>query len=476
MSRFTMAFLMASASIFVSSANAQQTQSSVVVPVSLNLAAAQARLNAEVPDVLYSVDQGQNCGRVKLPWPLRGSVGIDCHVTGQALKNGPITVGGVGRQILVSAPVRAWVTARGRGEVGRHIRETAEAAVTLSIAATPTIDAEWNVGLAIDHSLHWDQRPTVRLLGLIEITFASLVEPKIHELIEAQKAKLPALIADLKVKEKMEKAWAELQKPMKLSDAPPAWLAFKPSGIGFSGISTEDNILKVRAVLSGETSVSLGAAPESAPVPLPQLSPDVPTDGNFNLNIPIRLPLAELEAVANQEVDKLGEIKAGDLHVLTLSDVKLRAVDGALAIEAYALLDNKGGWLDWLDVFHWFDVKGTVHLKARPIVDDEKRLLKLADLDFDTSTSSLPVDALVETLRLPLIRQLLEKLVSYDYGADADKATAEANKHLTRDLGEGFRLDGTLQKVGVVQPVIDPQAIALPLALQGTLQVAFGLN
>lgn len=263
---------------------------------------------------------------------------------------------------------------------------------------------------------------------------------------------------------------------MKIAEKPEMWLTFKPSGVGFSGLNTENNVLKARVGLSGMTDVHLGAAPIVEPVALLPLSPDVPIDGSFNLTIPINLPLQELEALANKELAELEPIKVGDLHELTLSDVKFSERDGSLAIELEALLDNKGGWLDWFDVFNWFDVSGTVYLKARPVIDDERRIVTLADLDFNTATSSLPVDALVETLRLVQVKRVLEALVRYEYGKNVDKAKTLANAQLNRRFEEGLALSGSLEGVGVRQPVVTSSQLTLPFALSGNLQVSFGLN
>lgn len=461
---------------------AEEPPSTVVLPVSLNLAAAQERLNQEVPQVLYSIDEKIECVpakwfKTKFP-PIKTKITpeINCQINGVAQRTGPITIAGAGQQIVVSVPVHASVTGRGTGDIGKHIRETAEAAATLTVVATPSIDPDWNVGLTVDHSVQWTQKPTIVLFGLFSVTFTNLVDPEIQKAINKQKEKLPGLIGELKVREKVEKAWRELQKPMKIAEKPEMWLTFKPSGVGFSGLNTENNVLKARVGLSGMTDVHLGPAPIVEPVALLPLSPDVPIDGSFNLTIPIILPLPELQALANKELAELEPIKVGDLHELTLSDVKFSEHDGALAIELEALLDNKGGWLDWFDVFNWFDVSGTVYLKARPVIDDERRIVTLADLDFNTATSSLPVDALVDTLRLVQVKRVLEALVKYEYGKDVDKAKTLANAQLNRRFDEGLALSGSLEGVGVRQPVVTSRQLTLPFALSGNLQVSFGLN
>lgn len=463
-----------------SEAFGQDATSSVVVPVSLNLAAAQERLNAEVPEVLYAIDEKITCVPAKWakigPIKTKISPDIHCQVTGSAVRTGPIVVTGSGSQLIASVSVKATITGRGTGDIGKNIRETAEAAATLSIAATPTIDDNWNVGLEVDHNVHWDQRPGIVLFGLFPITFTSLVDPKVQDAINAQKAKLPEMLAGLNIRSKVEKAWAEVQKPFKISEQPATWFTFKPNAIGFSGLNTENNILRASAVLKGDTAVHLGTPPQIEPSPLPSLSSDFPRDGLFRVNIPIRVPLDVATQLANEEVDKLGEIPVGGLHYLTMSDVQITEDKGALNIRLKAVLDNKEGWIDWFDIFHWFDVSGNIYLKARPIVDDEKRVLSLTELDFDTDTSSLPVDSLVEVFRLAPIRSILEKLVTYDYGAEAAKAQEAANAQFSRDLGEGFRLDGKLDQIAVQQPVVGENAIVVPFGLGGTMQVSFGLN
>lgn len=462
--------------------SAEEAPSTVVLPVSLNLAAAQERLNEEVPQVLYSIDQKIECVpakwlKTKIP-PVKTKISpeINCQINGVAQRTGPITITGMGQQIIVSVPVQASVTGRGTGEIGKHIRETAEAAATLTVIATPSIDPDWNIGLTVDHSVQWTQKPTIVLFGLFPVTFTSLVDPEIQKAINKQKEKLPVLIGELKVRERVEKAWRELQKPMQIAKSPELWLTFEPNGVGFSGLRTENNILTARVALSGITDVHLGPPPALQPVALLPLSPDVPPDGNFNLTIPINLPLSELQTLANGELKKLEPVKVGGLHELTLSDAKFSERDGALAIELEVLLDNKDGWLDWLDVFNWFDVSGTVYLKARPVIDDERRVITLTDVDFDTSTTSLPVDSLIETLRLAQVRRVLEALVSYDYAKDIENMQSLANAQLNRRLNGDIALNGSLETVNARQPTVSSSRLTLPIALKGHLEASFGLD
>ncbi|MGV1918143.1 DUF4403 family protein [Rhizobium sp. 22-785-1] len=73
----------------------------------------------------------------------------------------------------------------------------------MTVIATPSIDPDWNIGLTVDHSVQWTQKPTIVLFGLFPVTFTSLVDPEIQKAINKQKENLLVLIGELKVREKV---------------------------------------------------------------------------------------------------------------------------------------------------------------------------------------------------------------------------------------------------------------------------------
>ena len=74
--------------------------STIAVPLVADLASLQRLLDAQLPQTLWTIDQGG----VKCAGPLK------CHVVGAAVR-GPITLHGAGRDIVADIPVRAEVHA-----------------------------------------------------------------------------------------------------------------------------------------------------------------------------------------------------------------------------------------------------------------------------------------------------------------------------------------------------------------------------
>nr|WP_295463843.1 DUF4403 family protein [Mesorhizobium sp.] len=466
-------------------AGAPEGESLVVLPVTLNLAAAEARLNSDVPQNLHTIAETRECVpakwfKTKFP-PIKTKITpeINCDLSGSIDRNGPITLSGDGGALSVSFPVRASVTARGRGAIGQNIRQTATAAMTLRVVAVPTIDANWNPALSVDHTIRWDQKPTIKLFNLIEITITDKVEPKLQDAINAQKAKIPEILAKLMVPEKIAKLWHEVQLPRQVAQKPATWLVFEPKSVGFSGINVKDNILEARALVSGAARIKVGTSPSPGATPLPPLSTDVPADGAFRFLLPVSASLASLQQTVEAELEKLGAIPVGNggsLGMLTLSNLRLSGQDGSIVVAVDALLDNDTGWLNRIDIFNWFAIKGTVTLTAKPVINDATSEITVEQLDFATNTDRPPVDALIEVFRLKPIRELLARLVRYDYGKDVATATAKANELLYRDLGEGLTLEGSLASVGFEQLQVDADSLTLPVRLEGAAAIKLGLD
>lgn len=462
----------------------------ITVPILASLPAIEDRINAEVPNLLADLSQSNvvciPAQKAKYKYPcFRGirmyscegwtysSPEVKCDVSGWVKRNGRIHLSGTGGTLHVSFPIAAHVTAKA------GVSETADAKATIVADITPTITPDWNVGAQVVPGFTWDMRPTLELFGLIKITIGDKVEPKLRDKLSDLAAELPALLADRKFRENVEKAWSTIQDPIKLSDNPAASLMFEPSLVSFSGISIEDNVLRTQVTLAGSTRLVLGSVVAPATkVPLPQLTSIPAGDGQFRFQLPIVVPYSEIIRAAQQKFPDGYKTELKDekfFGTLSLSKPAIsRGADGRLRIAIDLAYDDRSPWLRWIDYFSWFDTEGRVEFSALPVIDEEAKTLSVKELSIESDTNNQLVDAVASIASLPLVRDYVASLAAYSYADDVRKGVEQANKALNVDIADKVKLIGTMASAKVSNLDITADHISVNASLEGQIRIEAG--
>ncbi|MEM9762014.1 MAG: DUF4403 family protein [Pseudomonadota bacterium] len=67
---------------------------------------------------------------------------IDCSISENVSREGPIRISGDGGTIVLKQAIDGSATVRGRGEIGRHIRQTVRAKADVTVKAKPSVRAD----------------------------------------------------------------------------------------------------------------------------------------------------------------------------------------------------------------------------------------------------------------------------------------------------------------------------------------------
>lgn len=459
-----------------------QRPSSIVVPFTIPLVALQERLQSSVPELLYQIDEGKDAC---IPEQYaKGCIGvsrrgrcygkeysfttvpaIDCHLNGSATR-GPITVTGSDNTISLSTPISVVVTARGRGEIGKNIRETATGTAIFNVSATPDIDENWNPQASVATDYSWRDRIGADILGF-RVTFGSKVNPKIDEALDSVKAQVPQLLSDFQLKDKVSQIWDSSTKPIRLSASPDTWMRFTPREVGFSGINAKDGALTGALYMSGFTETFVGAEPARvAPGPLPKLIKKLPPPG-FNVFVPVLADYSTIAAQAEKalEVGKTKVIVVPGLgqSKVTFEKVKVYQTNRrSLAIGVTLKVDPDGSWRD---------THGTVWLVAQPQVDMNTKVLSVRNLALSSATNNEVADALVKVVNTPLIMRIIMNSVRFDFSRQWQQALVEATKSLNRDLGNGITIHGKIDTANVVDASTSSTGYFIGLEASGPVEV-----
>lgn len=486
--------------IFMISHSADAAEKSVTsvisLPLRINLAAIQNRINAKVPSRLATINQRQICvpakwAKIKIPvgievydvyktrtkyrWlKTKITPQISCNISGYVQRIGPIVLSGSGGRINLSVPIYAQITAK-KGS----LQETAKAKATIFITITPNITPQWKVSAIVSPNFTWDKRPTLKLFGVIKITIGSKVEPKLRDEMKKFVAEIPSIINKLNIRSKVATAWTQLQDPIKISDAPEAYLAIKPKSVGFSGISIANNILNTHVVLNGVTTVTIGNKPSVQKVKLLPLKKVTPSEGLFNLNVPLLVSLKELQKTINSKLPKGRVINIpkgkfqGTLKIKSISVTEKEK--GKLRVTVDIDYDNRSKFIRFIDYFNWLDTSGKISFEAIPKVNSKQNVIFLEKLKIENETNNQILDMLVGASKLPVIRSFVSSAVKYNYTIELTNGIKTANSAMNKQLKNGVKISGTLITAGASNLTIENGAISLQVKARGKLSVDVGL-
>lgn len=458
--------------------------SSVSLPVTIRLSDISDRLNTEVPRQLFAIDENRNAcvpaqwARICLiPRLFRGgcaqelntkiSPEIDCHLEG-TVKRGDFRVTASGNEIIVTVPIDASVTARGRGEIGKHIQETGKGSIEARARITADISEDWQPIVRIKPDFTWTDRAHIYIdLLRLKITFASKLEPKIREVMDQLQSTINSEVKKLKVRDTAETMWKKGFEATRVSSAPDVWFRFIPHEIGLSGFTSTTNSLDVRLTAIGLTQVFVGFKPDPVnQAPLPPLRKNI-ADGPFDMYLPVFADYSTvsqtLESVLRiNEKQSLAVPKIGDVDVVFRGIESYPAKDHAIVIRLTFEADPPG---------HFFDAKGSVWIKAKVKIDSSGKKLIPHSLEYGVEADNSAADFLLAIAQIDPIKSKIEKAITYDFSKQYEHALTVANEAVNQSVSKDLMLEGAIQRAGVDEVGVTADGIYMGLEVTGYLKL-----
>jgi len=484
-------FCAVTALILTSTASYSQTS---VIPISfeIELESLEALANQNIPERLHTINQPRQvcvpakyswswgtCHRgglkfSKCKWKTYTSPDIRCTPTGYINRTGPVTIDGEGNEITLGIPIFAKVSAT---DIARIIKsESAEARANVSVSASITIDENWKPNLDIQPTYKWSQKPTIKLLDIIKITVAGEADPEIKKAIDKFKDDLPTVLDDLKLQTEIGKIWKELHKPIEISDSPNAYLMVNPSHFAFSGIDIEGD--KINAVVALYASPKLIVGPLNEPMNLtPELAKLQSASSNengFHVSIPLTIAYSEIEkSISNSFPEGISApIEDGAMKGdLALTNFKVGFVDELIEVKFDVDYDNRSRFLRAVDLFGWFDIQGSVTIRALPEINELSQTVILNEVEFDSSTDSTLADLLVDGANFGPIKRMITERVSYNYGGQIEELIVKANDRLNIPLADIAVASGEISNAGIEAVRIENEGITVVAKASGVLGV-----
>jgi len=399
---------------------------------------------------------------------------IKCDLKGWIKRDGRITVSGKDKTLRFAFPIKSQVTTKS------YIQETANASAILYVDATPQINKDWSISLNIKQDYTWSVKPTITLLNFVKVSIQDKVEPKIHKNLDKFVKKVPQLLADLNLKERVNTAWKEIQEPFKLDVESETYLLFKPNSVSCSGFSVVDNCIKTTISAKGKTLILVGDPSEDCKkTELCDIGSIPHQEGKFKIHLPVAVTYKELLEISSKRfregysIDMLKSVLPG---ILKVSDPKIEKIAaGKVRISAQINYDNRSSWLRSIDLFDWFDFNGEVTFIAAPRIDKQSRSLVLDHLVYDSTTSSDLFDLLVSAAQMDMLTAYVASLMKFEFGEKVDESIVKANETLKSFSKSDINLTAHLEMASIEDLIINEEEITINTKLSGVVNANLDL-
>ena len=449
------------------------TQSStIVVPVSAPLAALEARINAETPAQLWTIDKVEpRCvpeQRVSVfGRKLKVLPTLRCRIVGEVTR-GRIRIGGSGDTLRIALPVRARISAR---DVGGIIgQETATGAATVHATARLSLDGNWNPVAKVDIAYDWTEPPGIDFLGQ-RIRFAQKADAKLKGVIAKLERDLPRELAKMNVRAQLDGAWRQGFTSVQLNrERPPAWMRITPRQVGFGGYRIAGGRIELILAAEALTETFVGDRPaDPVPTPLPPPSRRLGKPG-LRFFIPVLADFRQLEPVVHRTLVKLaarGISLAGVGPVdAEFGDVTIYATQGGrLAIGVKAKVKQREGVLG--------STKGEVWLSAIPYNQPGSQLVRARDVQIAGRTDSTTVNLLMALFDDAVVQARIRDALTHDFAGDYNKVLVAARKAMSGHRAGDFVLSANVSRVTNGTLSVTGSGLFMPVQAEGVADIRY---
>ena len=440
--------LKAAIASFVATATVPQSipESRISIPFTLRLDDLANYAERALPGTLHRREYGRTCVEpkrlcTKVPefsnfkMKMRNrcvevSPRINCTITEEVRREGPLRVSGSGGKIVLGQDIFGSGTVRGRGEIGRHIRQTVRARAEMTVTASPGLAANWEPVMPVSISYRWIDRPEFRLANVIPITLGSMLgRPLDQALRKFEAEQLPSELAELDIRSEAATIWQTIQEPQQINlpGDVTLYLHLRPHAIGLDGPTFNGGLLKARLSLMLHAEVNDGAA-GTAPIPLPNLT-TLP-DSGVDLTVPVTLSADTLDKALVELLPRTVALSESPNVTVKVHSAVISIAGELLQIDLTA--DVATGILSL--------TSQSLRLVTRPVLDAEKQTLTFSDIDFSIPGHTLT--ALAKKATINALKIFLDDTVAVAYEEEVGKLEEALSKALNRELAPGLRLSG----------------------------------
>lgn len=311
--------------------------------------------------------------------------------------------------------------------------ERPRARVTLvsQLALTPAWSMSARTRIASIEPASTEERDKCRVT-IFRFDVTDKVMGATRSVLENQLANLDRNIARVKTRDRFERWWRDMSRAIRLTDS--VWFTINPSDVRLTGIRTDGGTMIAGLRLTARPRIETGNRPN-----------------DFDLFTPLPRLLRADSGGGRLRVTLDGEIDYGVATGLlrrALVGKEIPISGRKLTIQSVDVLGIGGGRIA-LGVRFTGGVMGHVYLTGTPSYDVEVDQLLVPDLAYDLRTSDVLVQG-VAWLKDDAIQNFLREKARFPVNDQLDRLRVLAERGMNRDLTQGVRLVGKLDKAEAV--------------------------
>ncbi|MES2058097.1 MAG: DUF4403 family protein [Pseudomonadota bacterium] len=449
----------------------QQT-STIVVPITVNLADLEAGLNRQTPQILWRIDefvpQCVPAQRLKVfGKKLKVTPTLHCRIAGQVTR-GRISLSGSGKVLKITMPIRAAISAKNVGGIIKQ--KTATGAAIVRAQAKLSVDRTWSPAAKVQIDYDWTDPPGIDFLGQ-RIRFTSKADAKLKSVVAKLEQDLPKELAKLRMRDRLQGLWKQGFASILLNrERPPVWMRVTPRKLGFDGYRVVGRKLEMTLAAEALTETFVGDRPSPAtPTALPPPSPRPGAKG-LRFFIPVLADYVQLEPVVERTLGKLAK-KGITLTGIGPVDaefgkVTIYATDGErMAVGIQAKVQQRGGLRA--------ATSGEIWLSATPFNEPNSQRVAVRDLKIAGQTDSRAVNLLFSLFEDPVVLERIRTSLTHDFGGDYEKVLVAARKAIAGHREGDFVFAATVSTVTNGTLKVTGEGLFMPVQAYGQASIRY---
>lgn len=421
----------------------------IVAPLALDLNAALAALEQEVPKHMGNIDE-----RLPIAGSKRKSFAFE-------VTRSPFKVLFAGDTVLLSAVI----SYKGRGwydpPIGPDINgecgtKGPPPRARLALRVVPKLSADWKLKIRTQRvrvtPLTLTERDQCKV-SLLNLDVTGKVMTAAQDALGSVIPTLERQLSKLDVRSPLEKIWVDLQQPIKVTDS--LWLLLDPRGVYLGKVEGAKETVGAQVGISASPRILSGPKPLVAAVPLPPLEPIREVEG-FSMLIEGAFDYATMSAVLTQKLRK----------------TKVTAAGGELVVKKVTVFGVGRGRLA-LGLDFSGTAQGRIWFQGTPRYDAATGVISVPDLDFDATSAGMLVQG-VAWLKGDAIRDYLRQQATVSGTDILGRVQEMAVKEMNRELARGVRLSATIDKSEPEGVRVRADAIVLRARASGSARLDLG--
>lgn len=438
------------------------SESVIQTRLSIPLDRLRERIEADLPELLYN-DPGkikQKCIRI-----FGKNLCETYQVGGWAQRTGPVQLIPLNNGFLrIAIPLQYKLKVQGNGKVVKELLRNVDFRTASFIAIAdlqPRVNANWQLQLAAKSYIEWEQSPKVKVLG-VELNIQEKVEKPIKRALDkALQKQQSKMAADNRFRKRVEEFWLTLQQPRKLKGPFSLWLKTNPLALNLSSIRIDNEAIQVAMSLRTTLSTSINDNTNNQPTPLPPLVNRSVENSAINISLPLALPYADIANSLQKRLSKKPlEYKQGKTSI-TVKSIEIYPNNDRLVLAAKIRISGLANLLS---------SDGEIYISGRPVVDNQNKTLKLANVAFSRQLDSTFWNTATSLLHKQLLTGLQDALI-YDFSKSYDAMYQSINQQLQGQHGSKLKLNGELYGLTIHNIEPDLDELRLILKAQGAINL-----